>query len=183
MPSILLNGQTSSMRSAGGFLSTRGASWLILAGTIVSGNAAVAQDGVPKRASGASTSRPVSDSLRFANGLLRQKKYELAAQEYEQILKAGATAGERDDARFGLGNAWLSVGRYREARGAFDDFLRDAPKDPRARFGPVSFRRVVVSSWRASRGSRCARGVYRFEGRASVARARVDLSGRHLFRA
>ena len=53
---------------------------------------------------------PASDSLRFANGLLRQKKFDLAAQEYERILKGGATGSERDDARFGLGNAWLSPG-------------------------------------------------------------------------
>ena len=73
-----------------------------------------------------------SDSLRFANGLLRQKKFDLAAQEYERLLKAGATGAERDDARFGLASAWLAMGRYREARGAFDDFLKGAPDDPRA---------------------------------------------------
>ena len=83
-------------------------------------------------------------ALRFANGLLRQKKFELAAQEYERILKAGATGAERDDARFGLGSAWLSMGRYREARGAFDDFLKGAPNDPRAvsarfRLGELSY--------------------------------------------
>ncbi len=115
----------------------------------------MAQDATPKRASGASTSRPDSDSLRFANGLLRQKKFDLAAQEYERVLKAGATGAERDDARFGLGNAWLSVGRYREARGAFDDFLKEAPKDSRAlsarfRLGELSY---LLGDLTAARGA------------------------------
>ncbi len=104
------------------------------AAALASGSASLGQEPAAKRPAVESTSRQAaSDSLRFANGLLRQKKFELAAQEYERILKAGAAGPERDDARFGLGNAWLSLGRYREARGAFDDFLKGAPDDPRAR--------------------------------------------------
>ncbi len=109
------------------------AGWIVFAGTLACTSALLGQEPAPKRAAVESTTRPgVSDSLRFANGLLRQKKFELAAQEYDRILKAGATGSERDDARFGLGNAWLSMGRYREARGAFDDFLKGAADDPRA---------------------------------------------------
>jgi TolA-binding protein len=109
------------------------AALITVAATLVCGCAAFGQEAVPEPTKGDSTgSRQMSDSLRFANGLLRQKKFELAAQEYERILKAGARGPEREDARFGLATAWLSLGRYREARGAFDDFLKAAPDDPRA---------------------------------------------------
>ena len=36
-----------------------------------------------------------------------------------------------DDARFGLANARLYQGNFREARRAFDEFLKGAPEDPR----------------------------------------------------
>ncbi len=109
------------------------AGWVALSGALICASASLGQDSAPKRAQVESTVKSqTSDSLRFANGLLRQKKFDLAAQEYERLLKAGATGAERDDARFGLASAWLSMGRYREARGAFDDFLKGAPDDPRA---------------------------------------------------
>jgi cellulose synthase operon protein C len=155
VPSILMNAQTGRMRRAWGYSSPRGAAGIFLAGILCYGPAAMGQDPAPKGVAGASTGRPVSDSLRFANGLLRQKKFELAAQEYERILKAGATGAERDDARFGLGSAWLSVGRYREARGVFDDFLKGAPDDPRAlsarfRLGELSY---LLGELPAARGA------------------------------
>jgi cellulose synthase operon protein C len=138
------NGRRSGTRSAWAFFSTRGPGWVVLAGVLACGSVTEGQESAGKQGAGASTSRPDSDSLRFASGLLRQKKFDLAAQEYERILKAGAVGAERDDARFGLGSAWLSVGRYREARGAFDDFLRGAPDDSRAlsarfRLGELSY--------------------------------------------
>src|SRR5262245_63454904 len=37
--------------------------------------------------SGAAT-LPVPDAVKFANGLLRQRKYDLAAEEFERILKS-----------------------------------------------------------------------------------------------
>ena len=77
--------------------------------------------------------RPASDALKFANGLLRHKKFELAGEEYERLLGAGASGTERNDALFGLGTARLSLGRYRQARESFDAFLKGAPNDPRAR--------------------------------------------------
>ena len=51
------------------------------------------------------SARQIPDSLKFANGLLRAKKYDLAAEEYERFLQTRAAALDRDDARFGLGNA------------------------------------------------------------------------------
>ena len=78
-----------------------------------------------------SSSRRLPDALKFAAGLLRQKKYDLAAEEYERFANSGATGKDLDDARFGLATARLYLGNYREARRAFDEFLKDAPADPR----------------------------------------------------
>ena len=75
-----------------------------------------------------SSARRLPDALKFANGLLRQKKYDLAAEEYERFAKSGAKGKDLDDARFGLANARLYQGNFREARRAFDEFLEGAPK-------------------------------------------------------
>ncbi len=87
---------------------------------------------------------PRSDALKFANGLLRQRKFDLAVEEYQRFLDAGAKGTERNDAQFGLGTALLSVGRHRDARAAFDAFLKESPKDSRAlsaryRLGELSY--------------------------------------------
>ncbi len=92
----------------------------------------------------ATASRRLPDALRFANGLLRQRKYELAAKEYERFLKAGATGLDGADARFGLANARLNQGEYRAALAAFDEFLKTAADDSRAataryRVGELSY--------------------------------------------
>ncbi len=77
------------------------------------------------------STRQVPDALKFANGLLRQKKYDLAAEEYDRFAKSGAKGRDLDDARFGLANSRLYLGNYREARQAFDEFLKGAPEDSR----------------------------------------------------
>jgi cellulose synthase operon protein C len=88
--------------------------------------------------------RRIPDALTFANGLLRQRKYDLAAEEYQRYLNSNPTGLDRDDARFGLGNARLFQGRYDEARHAFDEFLKAAPDGPRSltaryRLGELSY--------------------------------------------
>ena len=85
-------------------------------------------EGVPVPSASA---RRLPDALKFANGLLRQKKYDLAAEEYERFAKSGAKGKDLDDARFGLANARLYEGNFRAAREAFDEFLKAAPEDPR----------------------------------------------------
>ncbi len=92
----------------------------------------------------AATARTIPDALTFANGLLRQRKYELAAEEYQRFLNSSPTGLDRDDARFGLGTARLYQGRYEEARQAFDEFLKAAPEGPRSltaryRMGELSY--------------------------------------------
>jgi TolA-binding protein len=63
---------------------------------------------------------------------LRQRKFDLAAEEFERILKSAASRPEIQDARFGLANARLFQGRYSEAMRAFDDFRKDAQGDSRS---------------------------------------------------
>ncbi len=118
-------------------------------------NAAAAQDGAAERESSLTTTagspdgkapatRRLPDSLRFANGLLRQRKFDLAAEEFERFLKSGATGLDAADARFGLANARLNLGQYPAALAAFDQFLKGSPDDPRSataryRLGELSY--------------------------------------------
>jgi tetratricopeptide (TPR) repeat protein len=102
-----------------------------------------AQDSAAKRVDGSATAgvlndgkpaggRALPDALKFANGLLRQRKYDLAAEEYERFLKAGASGLDANDARFGLANARLYQSRYQEALSAFEEFLKTASDDSRS---------------------------------------------------
>ncbi len=75
--------------------------------------------------------RTVPDALKFANGLLRQRKYDLAAEEYERFAKSGAHGRDLDDAQFGLASARLYQGNFAESRRAFDEFLKGRQDDPR----------------------------------------------------
>jgi TolA-binding protein len=83
--------------------------------------------------SGPATNRRIPDALRFAHGLLRQRKFDLAAEEYERFLASRPSGADRLDALFGLANARLDQGRYADSLRAFGDFLRTAPADPRSR--------------------------------------------------
>jgi cellulose synthase operon protein C len=99
---------------------------LALAAPLVRG--ATAQEAPSKRQVAQSRD---SDALKFANGLLRQKKFDLAAEEYSRLLKSAPTGLELDDARYGLATSRLYQGRYEEARQVFADFLKAAVGDSR----------------------------------------------------
>jgi TolA-binding protein len=75
--------------------------------------------------------RALPDGLRFANGLLNQRKYDLAAEEYERFMSSGAKGQDLDDARFGLATARLYQGNYPAARQAFEQYLANAPDEAR----------------------------------------------------
>jgi TolA-binding protein len=81
--------------------------------------------------------RRVPEGLNFANGLYRNRRYDLAAEEYEKFLQSNQPRAEVDtaDARFGLGNARLFLGQYKAARQAFEEFVRFAPDHPNAPTG------------------------------------------------
>jgi TolA-binding protein len=78
--------------------------------------------------------RAVPETLAFANSLYRERRYDLAAEQYELFLKQAKPGADPDaaDARFGLGNARLFLGQYKEARQAFEEFARLAPDHPNA---------------------------------------------------
>lgn len=77
-------------------------------------------------------SRQVPEALNFANGLFRERRYEMAAEEYERFLKGARPGPDADEARFGLANARLFQGRYDQAKREFQDFLKGAPDHPSA---------------------------------------------------
>lgn len=90
------------------------------------------------------SSRPISESLNFANGLFQKRNFELAAEEYERVLKSHPSVDEANDARFGLANARLFQKRYQDAQRTLREFLVDAPGHRRARsawyrLGEVSY--------------------------------------------
>lgn len=69
-------------------------------------------------------------ALNFAHKLLRDRRYDLAAAEYEAYLKDAPAGPDTAEARYGLATAQLFLGRYAEARTAFEQFLKDAPGHP-----------------------------------------------------
>jgi TolA-binding protein len=92
--------------------------------------------GHPSRASAQEPARiddrSASESLSFANRLLRDRRYDLAAEEYEKVLAGRPRPDESNDARFGLATARWSLGQYRAARAQFESFLAQAPDHPGA---------------------------------------------------
>jgi len=103
---------------------TRAARAAALCLLLAAGNV-LAQDAAP--------SSRMPEALRFAHGLFRQRKFDLAAEEYAEFLKSDPGPPHGDDARFGLASARLLQGRYQESRDAFREFIRRAPDHPRAR--------------------------------------------------
>jgi len=79
------------------------------------------------------SARRVPEALRFAHGLFSQRKFDLAAEEYQRFLDTDSDPIDGDDARFGLACARLFQGRYKESRTAFQEFIRLAPTHARAR--------------------------------------------------
>jgi tetratricopeptide (TPR) repeat protein len=112
------------------------ASWLVGLALIAptASAPAPAEAQAPRPAAGRPEARTVPETLAFANGLYRERRYDLAAEQYELFLKQAEPGPDPDaaDARFGLGNARLFLGKYKEARQAFEEFARLAPDHPNA---------------------------------------------------
>lgn len=72
-----------------------------------------------------------SENLRFANGLYQQRRYDLAADEYQKFL-TDQRENKTDDvfnANYALATCRLFLGQYAEARKSFEDFLKIAPAE------------------------------------------------------
>src|SRR5205807_10568409 len=82
--------------------------------------------------------KAVPEALNFANGLLRDRRYDLAAEEYERFLQSATSGPDVIEARYGLATSRLFLGQYAEARVQYETFLRDAAANdanaPTARF-------------------------------------------------
>lgn len=102
--------------------------------SLVLGLAALGPDPGAARGQNAppSASGKIPETLNFANGLFRERRYELAAQEYLRFLKDAVPGPEANDARFGLANARLFQGDYAKARQEFAGFLKQASDHPNA---------------------------------------------------
>lgn len=87
----------------------------------------------PAQPPAAAPARNVPQTLNFANGLFRERRYDLAAKEYERFLAEGMPdPADAVEARFGLANARLFQGEYARARSEFEAFLAQAPRHPNA---------------------------------------------------
>jgi TolA-binding protein len=76
--------------------------------------------------------RPASAPLDFATALLNERRYELAAEEFERFLQTRPAPDLRADALYGLARARLFLREYPRARAAFEQFLDTAPEHPNA---------------------------------------------------
>ena len=83
--------------------------------------------------------RRIPEVLNFANGLVKERRYNDAAEEYERFLKDVPNGPDAIEARYGLANTRLFLGQYQEARKQFDQFLKLAPSHPNA---PTAWFRV-----------------------------------------
>jgi TolA-binding protein len=91
-----------------------------------------------------SATREVPKRLNFANGLFHQRKYALAAEEYEAFLETARPGPFADDARFGLANARHLLGQYAKARDGFESFLKAAPNHANA---PAAWYRIGEAAY------------------------------------
>ncbi len=89
---------------------------------------ASAQADAPKAAEG----RTVPEGLRFANALLRDRRYDLAADQYQKFLGSSPSGSDAAEARFGLGRSKLFLSDYPAARREFEAYLKLAPEGPNA---------------------------------------------------
>ena len=72
-----------------------------------------------------------NETLRFADGLFQQRRYDLAAEEYQKFLRENKQekSPEAVTATYALATSQLFLGKYAEARKAFEDYLRIAPAE------------------------------------------------------
>jgi TolA-binding protein len=92
----------------------------------------------------ATSARQTPEALLLANTFLRDRRYDLAAEQYEKFLETAAPGPDAAEARFGLANARLFLGEYKEARRQFEAFLEAAPEHANA---PTAWFRVGETAY------------------------------------
>ncbi len=112
---------------------------LVLAGSDHLAQVLRAQD-----APAATRTRRAPEKLNFANGLLRDRRYDMAAEEYEAFLASRPGPADAADARFGLATVRWFLGQYQPARQQFEQFLQEAPDHAGA---PTAWFRVGESAY------------------------------------
>ncbi|MFM7317696.1 MAG: tetratricopeptide repeat protein, partial [bacterium] len=82
-----------------------------------------------------------AETLRFADGLFQQRRYDIAAEEYQKFLRENKQekSPEAVAATYALATSQLFLGRYAEARKSFEDYLKIAAAD-HANFASAQFR-------------------------------------------
>lgn len=86
------------------------------------------------------TAQDASESLKFANGLYQQRRYDLAADEFQKFLKENPKASKTEiaNATYAYATCRLFLGQYSDARKAFEEFLTKSPDHPN--FASAQFR-------------------------------------------
>ena len=119
----------------------------------------------------------VSRRLSFAHGLFRQRGSTWPPRSTGGFSTSGPSAEDASDARFGLANASLFQGRYKEARLAFQDFLDRSPDI----LGPAAWYRLGELAYMlGDLAAASVRGLRARNCQASQPGDRLDLPGRCL---
>ena len=75
---------------------------------------------------------PVEDQFNFATGLLIKEEYELAAEEFADLLKENPGMAQASEATFRLGECHWKLSKPAAAREAFESVVSDFPKSKQA---------------------------------------------------
>ncbi|MDX2038894.1 MAG: tetratricopeptide repeat protein [Isosphaeraceae bacterium] len=73
-----------------------------------------------------------AEDLRFADGLYRDRRFDLAAEEYARLVERAPRETDTSEAELGLANSLLFLGKYAQSRSVFERFLARHPTHPSA---------------------------------------------------
>lgn len=94
---------------------------------------------------------PEEQDFRFAVGLFNEGMYRLAAQQFDSFISAYPNSLRRTDAHFMLGESYLALQRYLDARQSFQTLVRENPASPLV---PDAYHRIGMTFFREGKKSR-----------------------------